>query len=149
MQIRDAMIGDVDVVVRILITSRHEFLPYAKSPYSLDEVRRWVRGILIPSGGVAIAQLDGEDVGVLATSISEGIGWIEQLYVAPGYVGQGIGADLLNHALGHLPRPTRLWTFQENDRAIRFYDRHGFKAIEYTNGENNEEKCPDILYEYC
>lgn len=95
-----------------------------------------------------IAQFDNEDVGVLATSIADGIGWIDQLYLAPGYVGRGIGAELLNYALSLLPRPVRLWTFQENDRAIRFYEHYGFKAISYTNGEDNEEKCPDILYEH-
>jgi len=147
MHLRKAKVVDVEIVVQILNTSRLEYLPYAKSPHSLDGIRQWVGGHLIPSCGVVIAQLDGEDVGVLATSVSDGIGWIDQLYLAPGSVGQGVGVELLNHALSFLPGPVRLWTFQENARAIRFYEHHGFKAIEYTNGENNEEKCPDILYE--
>lgn len=79
-----------------------------------------------------IARLDGGDVGVLATSITEGTGWIDQLYLAPGDVGQSIGVELLKHLLNLLPRPTCLWTFQENDRAIRFDEHHGFKALGYT-----------------
>lgn len=148
MQLRKAKIEDVKTIVQILSTSRLAYLPYAKSPHSLDGVHRWVGEKLIPTGGVMIAHLDGEDVGVLATSVSEDIGWIDQLYLAPGYLGQGVGVQLLNHALSILPRPIHLWTFQENARAIRFYEHHGFKAIKYTNGENNEEKCPDVLYEY-
>lgn len=148
MQLREAKIEDVEKVVQILSASRLEYLPYAKSPHSLDGNRRWAHGKLIPTGGVVIAQFNNEDVGVLATSIAEGIGWIDQLYLAPGYVGRGIGAELLNYALSLLPRPVRLWTFQENDRAIRFYEHYGFKAIKYTNGEDNEEKCPDTLYEH-
>jgi GNAT superfamily N-acetyltransferase len=95
-----------------------------------------------------IAQFDNEDAGVLATSVEKGIGWIDQLYLALGYVGLGIGAELLNYPLSVLPRPVRIWTFQENDRAIRFYEHYGFKTIKYTNGEDNEEQCPDVLYEH-
>lgn len=148
MQLRKAKLEAVESVVQILSTSRLEYLPYAKSPHSLDGVRRWVRGKLIPTGGVIIAQLDGKDVGVLATSVSDEIGWMDQLYVAPGYVGRGIGSELLNHVLNVLPRPIHLWVFQENDRTIRFYEHHGFKAVQFTNGENNEGKCPDVRYEF-
>lgn len=148
MQLRVAENDDAETVVQIFISSRAAYLPYAKTPHSINEVRQWVRGILIPSGGVIIAQLNGEDVGVLATSVSEAVGWIDQLYLLPGYIGQGIGTHLLKHAFTVLPRPIRLWTFQQNDRAIRFYEYHGFKAIRVTNGENNEESCPYILYEY-
>lgn len=146
-QLRKAVIEDVETVVQILSASRREYLRYAKSPHSLDDARKWVRGSLIPAGGVTIARFDNDDVGVLAISISDSIGWIDQLYLTPGFIDRGIGTTLLNHALELLPRPVRLWTFQQNDRAIGFYEHHGFKAIEYTNGESNEEKCADILYE--
>jgi hypothetical protein len=46
-----------------------------------------------------------------------------------------------------VPSPVRLYTFQENTGARRFYERHGFVAIQFTNGETNEEHCPDVLYE--
>lgn len=148
-QLRPADTNDAKIVERILTLSRNEYLPYAKSPHSPDETRHWVRDTLIPSGNVAIAQLDSEDVAVLATSVTESIGWIDQLYVLPGFTGRGIGTTLLYHAQNVLPRPIQLWTFQQNRRAICFYEHHGFKAIQYTNGENNEEKCPDVLYELC
>ena len=45
------------------------------------------------------------------------------------------------------PRPIRLYTFQTHSLARRFYERHGYKAIEFTDGQGNEEKCPDVLYE--
>ena len=147
-QLRKATNDDAEVVFQIISTSRLEYLPFAKSPHSLDGDRRFVGRKLIPTGGVVIARLNGIDVGVLATSVSEETGWIDHLYLAPGYIGRGVGSELLSHALDLLPRPIHLWTFQENDRAIRFYERHGFKAIKYTDGENNEEKCPDILFEY-
>ncbi|WP_432720473.1 GNAT family N-acetyltransferase [Jeongeupia wiesaeckerbachi] len=67
--------------------------------------------------------------------------------VAPALVGRGIGTLLLAHAMGTLPQPIRLRTFQANLGAQRFYERHGFAAIELTDGHANEERCPDVLYE--
>ncbi len=43
--------------------------------------------------------------------------------------------------------PIRLYTFQANLGARRFYSRHGFVAIEFGDGRANEERCPDVLYE--
>lgn len=147
MQIRQANSDDVETVVQILRSSRVEYLPYAKPAHSIDGNRRWVRDRLIPSGGVVIAELSGEDVGVLATSTSDEHAWIDQLYVKPGFIRQGIGSALLTHALQALPRPIRLFAFQENSRAIAFYQHYGFKAIRYTDGKTNEEQCPDVLFE--
>jgi len=33
-----------------------------------------------------------------------------------------------------------LWTFQQNLRARRFYERHGFVVVTETDGADNEEK---------
>jgi RimJ/RimL family protein N-acetyltransferase len=45
-------------------------------------------------------------------------------------------------------RPTglRLWTFASNERAQRFYERHGFVAIGWSDGSDNEERAPAIQY---
>ena len=45
-------------------------------------------------------------------------------------------------------RSFTLWTFQQNAGARRFYERHGLAAIEFTEGEGNEEKTPDVRYEW-
>jgi ribosomal protein S18 acetylase RimI-like enzyme len=41
----------------------------------------------------------------------------------------------------------RLYTFQANHHARTFYERHGFQAVAFSEGLDNEEKCPDVLYE--
>jgi ribosomal protein S18 acetylase RimI-like enzyme len=46
------------------------------------------------------------------------------LYVRPSVRGSGLGAMMLEHALGD--RPAVLWVFRDNARAIAFYRRHGF-----------------------
>jgi ribosomal protein S18 acetylase RimI-like enzyme len=40
-----------------------------------------------------------------------------------------------------------LYTFQQNTGAPRFYERFGFKAVQFTDRSENEERCPDVLYE--
>ena len=41
-----------------------------------------------------------------------------------------------------------LWTFQINATAQRFYERHGFVAVDRTDGSANEEREPDIRYRW-
>jgi putative acetyltransferase len=74
-------------------------------------------------------------------------GWIDQLYVLPPAQGAGIGASLLDIPKRR-QRSLRLWTFQRNDSARRFYEKRGFVAIEETDGTRNDEREPDILYEW-
>jgi membrane-anchored protein YejM (alkaline phosphatase superfamily) len=44
------------------------------------------------------------------------------------------------------PSGLQLWTFQVNGTARRFYERHGFLAVESTDGSGNEEGDPDVRY---
>lgn len=67
--------------------------------------------------------------------------------VSPALVGCGIGSRLLSHALRDVCKPVRLYTFQANLPARRFYERHHFRAVQFGDGQDNEERCPDALYE--
>ncbi|MBL0726273.1 GNAT family N-acetyltransferase [Piscinibacter sp. HJYY11] len=146
-KLRCATEDDAPAVAEVIISSRKAFLPYAPMAHSPSEVVQWVQYTLIPSHNVTVATVSEAIAGVLATSISEGTSWIDQLYVLPGHVGQGIGSRLLELALASLARPIRLYTFQANAGARRFYERHGFRAIKFTDGSANEERCPDVLLE--
>ena len=131
-------------VAAIMLESRRTLLPFAPSAHPDAEVRAWVRDALIPGGNVTVAVIDAQPAGVLAVARNADARWITQLYVDPHFVGKGVGAILLAHALAP---PIRLYTFQRNARARRFYERHGFKAIGFTDASANEERCPDVLYE--
>jgi GNAT superfamily N-acetyltransferase len=146
-ELRPATAADAPMVATVILSSRKAFVPSAPLRHTDAEVGRWVSETLIPSGGVTVA-CDGDDVvGVLATARRPGAGWIEQLYIAPGHVGRGIGSLLLAHAVSTLGLPVRLYTFQAGTRARSFYERHGFEAVEFGDGSANEEGCPDVLYE--
>jgi GNAT superfamily N-acetyltransferase len=146
---RPATVADASRIADLYLTSRKKFLAFVPSSRTDEEIRRWMGGVLIPRGGVTLAESsEGELLGMMALSYDGLHSWIEQLFVAPHLVGQGIGTRLLELALTCLKPPVRLYTFQGNQGARRFYERHGFEPIAFTNGETNEERCPDVLYEW-
>jgi GNAT superfamily N-acetyltransferase len=146
--LRPATPADADAVCDVYLASRKRFLSFAPSAHSDNETRQWMRERVIPSGGVIVASIDDVIVGMMALSKSETHGWIDQLYLHPDFVNKGIGAQLLLHAKSTLGAPIRLHAFQANTGARRFYERHGFVAIEFGDGSKNEENCPDVPYEW-
>ena len=106
-----------------------------------------VRGVLLLSESVTVAVVNSQVVSVLALAQHDGISWLTQLYLHPAHVAQGIGSQLLAHAIATALPPIRLFTFQQNVGARRFYERNGFVPTEFTDGSSNEEQCPDVLYE--
>ncbi|MEM8789485.1 MAG: GNAT family N-acetyltransferase [Pseudomonadota bacterium] len=68
------------------------------------------------------------------------------LYVATAARGRGVGARLLRAAQAARPGGFRLWTFQANTHARRFYAKAGLVARRFTNGAENEEGLPDVEF---
>jgi GNAT superfamily N-acetyltransferase len=146
--LRSAVPADAEAIAQILIDVRSAFMPYAPLVHSAEEVHSWVAGVLVPSGNTVIAESSGDLIGVLASAQAPSCSWIDQMAVHPSHVGRGIGSVLLDHAFRVLSWPMRLYTFHANTGARRFYERHGFRVIQLTDGCANEERCPDVLYEF-
>jgi GNAT superfamily N-acetyltransferase len=146
--VRPAGPQDADDVAAVLCESRRAYLPFAPMVHTPDEVRAWIAEVLIPAGGVYVATRGAQVVAMLAISHGAEQDWIDQLYVKPGHTGQGIGAQLLQAAHARLSSPVRLYTFQANVRARRFYENHGYRVLALSDGSGNEERCPDVLYEW-
>lgn len=100
-----------------------------------------------PSCGVVVAEVTGSVVAAMHTEQADGLSWLTQMAVDPALAGKGIGSLLFSHVLRSLPLPIRLYAFQANAGARRFRERHGFCTIELTDGQANEEQCPNVLYE--
>lgn len=168
--LRPARPDDVQAVAELLIGVRRAFMPYAPLAHPDGDVRAWVQQHLLPSGGVSVLSEPAQPgtapasppgaagarpaaaaavMAVIATSDDGACRWIDQMAVAPAWVSRGLGSRLLAHALATLAPPVRLYTFQANTGARRFYERHGFVAIASSDGQDNEEHCPDVLYERC
>jgi len=96
---------------------------------------------LVAKGWVSVARRCGRVAGFLARDGEE----VVALYVAAHARGHGVGAALIDRAKKK-SRCLSLWTFQFNEPARAFYERHGFIEVERTGGAGNDEKLPDIRY---
>ncbi len=125
------------------------FVPQAL--HSADEDRRWMREVFARQFVlVAEAEADAEADPAVGRSrvvgfLSVADGTIHNLYVLPGYQGQGVGHALIEVAKESSAGQLRLWVFEPNKGAIRFYKRHGFTTLRRTDGRDNEEKVADRL----
>jgi len=70
------------------------------------------------------------------------------LYVLPDRIGTGVGHALFEHVKTRRQNGFDFWVFQENERARRFYEAHGAVPVTFTDGSANEEKTPDVRYEW-
>lgn len=145
---RPATVVDASAITQLYQASRRAFIPYAPVAHPDVAVQRWIASTLIPAGGMEVVTHDDRIVALLALSDDGAARWIDQLYVAPAFVGQGIGTSCVRYAQLVQAPPIRLYTFQANTGARRFYERHGFRAVAYGDGSGNEERCPDVLYEW-
>jgi GNAT superfamily N-acetyltransferase len=73
---------------------------------------------------------------------------LTHLYVHPDEIGTGVGHALFEHVKRLRPDGFEFWVFQQNERARRFYEAHGAVAVEFTDGAGNEERAPDVRYEW-
>jgi GNAT superfamily N-acetyltransferase len=100
----------------------------------------WEGRIDSPAHVFRIASVGGEDVGYLhvgpmklPVEVSEPSLLIDQLYVLQNHHGTGIAQALMDWAIAEARRrgakALYLTVFNENHRAIRFYERYGFEAV--------------------
>lgn len=126
------------------LRSRAASVPAIPEPLHTDEeVHAWFEQVVLPEREVWVAENEATVVGIEVLEDD----WVDQLYVDPDHTGHGIGAKLMSVAKQQRPSGLRLWTFESNVGARRFYEGHGFIATGATVGDN-EEGAPDVRYEW-
>ena len=90
------------------------------------------RNELVPVARIALAEAYGALVGFV--TVDPKTMYLDQIVVAPELCGSGVALRLLDEAKRISPRGLDLLVNKDNFRAIRFYEKHGFKyAGEDTN----------------
>ena len=132
-------------VVALWRRSRDHAQPWleARMSHSADDDLRFFRDVVARENEVWLAVAAGRALGLLA--LREG--FIAHLYVDPPAQGRGVGSALIAHARARSPCcGLSLYTHQRNQRARRFYERHGFRPAAF--GVSPGAECePDVRYE--
>jgi GNAT superfamily N-acetyltransferase len=140
--IRPAEAADAGAVADVYLASFKATYDFPLA-HTDDQVRAWIRDVVVPAGGTWVA-VDPFDAVVGMMDVVPGT--LDQLYVRPDRLGEGIGRALLDVARAHSREGLTLYTFQVNARARRFYERNGFVAEWFGECETNEERQPDVRY---
>ena len=123
--IRKANIGDLARIAEIVIFNyRLNFYPIFKDddyyfnelqvPTIMKQYESFIDNMWVYD--------DGAVKGIILVENQE----IKKLFVEPVLQGNCIGSNLLIYAIENQNAKT-LWALEKNTRAIRFYERHGFK----------------------
>ena len=78
--------------------------------HSRETTHRWMRGRLEGDSTGWVAERDGRLVGYLVLTGE----WLDDLFLAPGETGHGVGAALLDVAKAERPEGFCLWVFESN-----------------------------------
>lgn len=156
-EFRRAVVSEADELACLLRRVREQNLGAIPPPvHSLADMRRWMREVVFGSMDVWVAELPTqprvrrpqaaptapEIVGLMVLKRPD---WLEHLYLDAAVTGRGLGSRFVVLAKQELAAGVQLWTFQSNIAACRFYERHGFVAVQWTDGDN-EEGAPDVRY---
>ncbi|MGW7327650.1 GNAT family N-acetyltransferase [Streptomyces sp. NPDC054840] len=140
--LRRADDSDAAPAADVWLRSFASALPTVRCAHDEADVRDWFARVLVPQYETWVAVPGSGVVGVMVINGGE----LKQLYLDPTWRGRGLGDRFMSLAKERRPDGLTLWTFQVNEPARRFYERHGFIAVERTDGLRNDEREPDIRY---
>lgn len=144
--LRQATKSDGPAIAALFMASRRDALPYLRELHDDADTLNHFTNVVPERCTVWLAEEGGRVVGFMAWSAETE--HLDHLYLLPGQYRRGIGSMLLDKAKSLSNGRMQLYAFQRNARARAFYEHHGFKAIEFGDGSENEENEPDVLYEW-
>jgi GNAT superfamily N-acetyltransferase len=145
LRLRDYVSEDFDGLVERWHATNLASYPYNEEQqrHTLEGARRFFAANVVAACRIEVATMDGELTGFMALEAP----WIRHLAVVPGHQRRGVGAALLAWAREQSPRELRLFTFQRNEPARRFYEKHGFTAVAFGVSPAPESE-PDVEYHW-
>jgi putative acetyltransferase len=142
-RLKQLTLSDMDAVAKLHRAAFDDRLPWLAGLHTPEEDRRFFNERVFAACEVW-GNVDGATINGFVAFRE---GWIDHLYVLPRAQRRGVGSALLEVAKSRWPRLC-LWTFQRNQGARAFYEANGFVLVGETDGSDNEEKEPDVRYEW-
>ena len=144
MELRRANGDEAPAIGELYWRAREAAVPaIPPSVHPHDDVLDHFATVVLPHRDTWVAVEEEKIVGLLVLEP----GWVDHLYLEPTRTGEGIGGRLVDHAKALQPDGLDLWAFRSNTGARRFYERHGFVAVAFTEGDNEEGE-PDVRYHW-
>jgi GNAT superfamily N-acetyltransferase len=145
--VREATPDDTEAIVAVTAAGWREAYREIVSPEKLAAlpVERWRHEIgvglrrPVDDAFSYVAEVDGEFAGYCYVAaptrepdLGQRVAELGAMYVHSAHWGNGAGHALMEAALERLAgmpyEEAILWTFAENERAVTFYERHGWRA---------------------
>jgi GNAT superfamily N-acetyltransferase len=111
--------------------------------HTLADARRFFRDKVLSTCEIWVATRSDQLLGVLCLEAP----WIRHFAIFPPHQRRGIGSVLLQKAHEYSPAELRLFTFQRNETARAFYEKHGFTAVAFGVSPAPELE-PDVEYRW-
>jgi ribosomal protein S18 acetylase RimI-like enzyme len=137
--------GDLEEIVALWHETKHAAFPWSKAQrlWTLESDRARFRDVVAVEHAVWIAEQGGRIAGFLAIRGD----FVDQLFVRTGLQRRGVGTALLRKAAELSPEGLRLFTFQRNEPARKFYEKHGFRVVKLGTSPPPESE-PDVEYRW-
>jgi putative acetyltransferase len=134
---------DADAIANVYSAS-FRLLTFLPTLHTTDDCRWFIANVILKECEVTVAEDETGIAAFLALNGEE----IRLLYTRPDRIGMGAGTQLTDAAKASGIGALELWCFQANERARRYYEARGFRAIRFTDGADNEERMPDVRYRW-
>ena len=125
--VRDMETRELETIVELWVDAWRVTAPHI----DFEARREWLARRLIDiraAGGRILAAANPASGRLLGfVTIDPQSGWLDQLAVSPDWQGAGVATRLLEAAKALSPACVRLDVNQDNVRALRFYQREGFR----------------------
>jgi putative acetyltransferase len=128
--LRNYTARDEDAAIALWLRTWQAAYPHIDFAARLDWWRERWRAELVPVAEIVVAETDSaHNYAIIGfVTVDPRTFYLDQIVVAPEYWGFGIGEALITEAKRLSPRGLDLDVNIDNDRAIRFYDKQGFRV---------------------
>jgi ribosomal protein S18 acetylase RimI-like enzyme len=149
--LRPLAASEADEAVQVHLAARVAAVEHGTMPASVhppEDAPRWFRDEVVGNREIWVAERPAGTSGGVVGLLVLDTAFLDHLYVRPEAQRDGIGTALLDLAKALRPEGFDLWVFEVNTPAIAWYERHGLRLVERTDGAGNDESAPDRRYRW-